>query len=97
MSIMKYDPPRRNLLKQTESVKDETPRKRRKHNDASVSTAKESKPAEEKDHTKAGEIQYWLMKAEPETRIVKGKVCPLQNVCLSQDVKFSIDDLQHMK
>jgi hypothetical protein len=41
---------------------------------------KDSKPAEEKDHPQAGEIQYWLMKAEPETRIVKGKVCPLRNV-----------------
>jgi hypothetical protein len=31
-------------------------------------------------------VQYWLMKAEPESRIVKGK-----------DVKFSIDDLKEMK
>lgn len=30
--------------------------------------------------------QYWLMKAEPETRMVKGK-----------DVKFSIDDLKDME
>jgi predicted RNA-binding protein with PUA-like domain len=29
--------------------------------------------------------QYWLMKAEPESRIVKGV-----------DVKFSIDDLESM-
>jgi hypothetical protein len=64
-------------LKQTQPVKHDTPRKRRKRNDAIVSTAKDSKPAEEKDHAEAGEIQYWLMKAEPETRIVKGKVCPL--------------------
>ncbi|KAJ2470560.1 hypothetical protein GGI02_002845 [Coemansia sp. RSA 2322] len=35
---------------------------------------------------KPQETQYWLMKAEPESRIVKGK-----------DVKFSIDDLQAME
>ena len=32
------------------------------------------------------EVNYWLMKAEPESRIVKGK-----------DVKFSIDDLKAAK
>ncbi|PIA16426.1 DUF55-domain-containing protein [Coemansia reversa NRRL 1564] len=37
-------------------------------------------------HKTAESTQYWLMKAEPDSRIVKGV-----------DVKFSIDDLQAMK
>lgn len=38
------------------------------------------------DERKDSERRYWLMKAEPESRIEKGK-----------DVKFSIDDLAAMK
>ncbi|KAI9500811.1 hypothetical protein GGI25_006215 [Coemansia spiralis] len=37
-------------------------------------------------HSYANPVQYWLMKAEPDSRIVKGI-----------DVKFSIDDLCNMK
>lgn len=60
------------------------------------SPAASAAPAEKKDEPKptatsdddsaAREPRFWLLKAEPETRIEKGK-----------DVKFSIDDLAAMK
>ena len=40
--------------------------------------------AEDADEEDADEPSYWLMKAEPESRMEKGK-----------DVKFSIDDLKN--
>ena len=46
---------------------------------ASLAASEEAEDADEED---ADEPSYWLMKAEPESRIEKGK-----------DVKFSIDDL----
>ncbi|KAF9975040.1 hypothetical protein BGZ73_001447, partial [Actinomortierella ambigua] len=49
------------------------------------SKAKKDPPASQLDDRKEGEIKIWLMKAEPDSRVVKGK-----------DVKFSIDDLAAM-
>ena len=44
------------------------------------------KDAEKESKEQKREHSIWLMKSEPETRVVNGK-----------DVKFSIDDLQEMK
>ncbi|KAG0244740.1 Thymocyte nuclear protein 1 [Actinomortierella wolfii] len=52
---------------------------------ATKGKAKKDPPASQLDDRKEGEIKIWLMKAEPDSRIVKGK-----------DVKFSIDDLAAM-
>ena len=62
----------------------------------SATKQKRAKDGDEVDHSKGAEeeeeeddpagISYWLMKAEPESRIEKGK-----------DVKFSIDDLAARK
>lgn len=41
------------------------------------------KPAAIISERKSGEKRYWLMKSEPESRIVRG-----------MDIKFSIDDLE---
>ncbi|KAG0267525.1 Thymocyte nuclear protein 1 [Actinomortierella ambigua] len=46
---------------------------------------KKDPPASQLDDRKEGETKIWLMKAEPDSRVVKGK-----------DVKFSIDDLAAM-
>ncbi|BFZ63088.1 hypothetical protein YB2330_004206 [Saitoella coloradoensis] len=70
-----------------------TPAKRGRANKDEKAT--QSKPAAKKaktvtatviDDRQPGEIRYWLMKAEPESRIEKG-----------QDVKFSIDDLERLR
>ncbi|KAL7274761.1 hypothetical protein RUND412_002315 [Rhizina undulata] len=55
--------------------------KPKKEKKGKADVKKEEKKAEEDDGEERG-IRYWLMKAEPESRIEKGK-----------DVKFSIDDL----
>ena len=51
-----------------------TPRKRTKRDSTA---AEEATPngREEKADDEPREMKYWLMKAEPESRIVKGKVC----------------------
>ncbi|PVH87926.1 DUF55-domain-containing protein [Cadophora sp. DSE1049] len=63
----------------TEEESDSKPTKPTKKSKANTALAK-PKPAEEAGPS-AGR-QYWLLKAEPESRIEKGK-----------DIKFSIDDL----
>lgn len=47
-----------------------------------ASFSEDKKPNSEKTNSTASTRQYWLMKAEPESRLEKG-----------HDVKFSVDDL----
>lgn len=62
----------------------EQPENREQNENREVKKAKvETNESKTVESTEPHKKQYWLMKAEPETRIVKG-----------QDVKFSIDDLK---
>ena len=73
--------------KRSTTSTDALPAKRRstrstaKHLDASAANSPPATEAAAEEDSRPGP-QYWLMKAEPESRIEKGK-----------DVKFSIDDL----
>lgn len=73
------------------SLKKEAPGKKPTKSKASASPAVQEKPAAVSKPTNGGEAkaegrQYWLMKAEPETRFENGV-----------DVSFSIDDLAAKK
>lgn len=53
---------------------------------AKPAAKKESKPKAEPATRADGEVRYWLLKSEPESRVVKGV-----------DMKFGIDDLANCK
>ena len=74
MSMLQYISSLSLLTVEEPPKKKGTPRKRTKRDSAPVEEPTTT-GREEKADDEPREMKYWLMKAEPESRIVKGKVC----------------------
>lgn len=65
-------------MKEIPKKKKVTPRKRTKRESTPVLDATANGVTDNEADEEPRETKYWLMKAEPESRVVKGKVCLAQ-------------------